>query len=153
MAVLAGLGASIPFLVGGSAGHQSGQDLPIEGASTPQGAAADLQAGAPADLSAAAAATCEADYQAVQAAVQEYQAVNGRPPGSMAQLQSVLQGPVASSRFTIVIDRAHGQIDVALGGHPPRQGPANCAYAGPENHTLEPGRMPSRRWAHVGIPA
>jgi hypothetical protein len=109
--------------MGGSRGHQSDQNLPVQGSNTPQKAIADFQG--------AAAATCQVGYQTAQTAVEEYRAVNGRPPGSMAELQTVLRGPIASTRFTITIDMVHpGQIDVAAGGHAPQPGPANCAYAG-----------------------
>jgi hypothetical protein len=123
VAVLGGLGAAIPLLVGGASGRQAGQAVPLPGANTPPGAAADIQG--------AAAATCLADYQMVQTAVEEYEAVNGRQPASMADLQTVLDGPITSTRFAITINEANpGEIDVAAGGRPPQPGAANCAHAG-----------------------
>jgi hypothetical protein len=123
VAVLGGLAAAISFLMAGSSTHQSNQGLPLPAANTPRGAAADIQG--------AAIATCRVDYQEVQTAVDAYEAMNGRPPASLAQLGTILQDPLSSSRFTITINEAHpGQIEVAAAGHPPEPGPANCAYAG-----------------------
>jgi hypothetical protein len=123
VAVLGGLAALIPLLTSGTSGHHADQVLAPQVASRPQGAAADIQA--------AGATTCRVDYQAVQNAVQEYEAMNGRPPASLAELQTVLQGPIASSRFAITINSGHpGEIDVSAPGHPAEAGSGNCAYAG-----------------------
>lgn len=124
VAVLGGLAAMIPLLTSGTSGHQTAdQVLSPQAAGTPQGAATDIRG--------AAATTCRVDYQAVQTAVQEYAAINGRPPASMAELQTILHGPMASTRFAITIDIAHpGEVEVAAGGHPAQAGPGNCAYAG-----------------------
>jgi hypothetical protein len=121
IALLGGLGAAIPLVIGSTSGPRTDQELPSQRASAPQGAASDIQA---------AATTCEVDYQAAQTAVETYEAINGRPPASMADLQTVLRGPISSTRFSITINRARpGEIDVAAGGRPPQPGSANCAYA------------------------
>jgi hypothetical protein len=79
----------------------------------------------------AAAATCRANYQAVETAAAQYQALHGTQPISMAALQSMFKDPVVSTRFAITIDSHHpGQIDVAANGHASLPGNGNCAYAG-----------------------
>jgi hypothetical protein len=83
-----------------------------------------------ADIQTASAATCQADYAAVSAAVSYYQILYGTPPSSIDRLRPFLKDPVTSSRFIITIDPTHpGVVAVAAGGQPARPGDGNCDYA------------------------
>lgn len=82
-------------------------------------------------VSAAAVAACRSGYEAVQTAVDEFEAETGSGPTSLNQLQSLLHGQVVSSGYTISIDRnLAGEIEVSTPGHPASPGNANCSYAG-----------------------
>ena len=83
------------------------------------------------DISEAAQAACQADYQAVQSAVSEYEALTGRPPTSMSALASIVRDPVSTYFYDITIDPHHpGQIEVATPGRPSRPGEVGCTSAG-----------------------
>lgn len=83
------------------------------------------------DISQASQEACQANYQTLQTAVSEYEAVNGRPPASMNALTSMIHSPVSTYFYAITIDPDHpGQIDVATRGHPASPGEAGCRYAG-----------------------
>ena len=101
----------------GSSSTQTGTTL---GAGSPSGA-----------VNAAVVAACRSDFEAVQRAVDVYEAETGSGPTNIKQLQSLLHGVVVTSRYTITIDRnLAGEIDVATPSHPASPGESNCAYAG-----------------------
>jgi hypothetical protein len=79
-------------------------------------------------LDAAARAACIASYEAVSAARDLYTAVNGHPPASISDLQSMLRDPLSTRGYTITI-ASGGHIAVATPGHPARAGSENCAFA------------------------
>ena len=85
--------------------------------------------GAASDIQAAAIVACRTNYQAVNEALQAYEAINGHAPTNIAALQGELKDPVTSPDYTFGID-AKGQITVATKSHPASPGDANCAYAG-----------------------
>jgi hypothetical protein len=73
---------------------------------------------------------CQADYQAVEAAVGYYQAENGSLPTSLGALATWLRDPVTSPYFTIAIDPHRAAVEVGTRGHPVSAGEQNCQYAG-----------------------
>ncbi len=102
-------------------GHQTSATTAVN--ASPSNAATDIRA--------AAAVTCRADYEAVDTAVSEYAAVNGKWPTDMKQVAAMTREPITSTRFEITINPAKpGQVEVAAGGHPALPGDDNCAYAG-----------------------
>lgn len=84
--------------------------------------------GAASDISAAASTACRANYEALNSALQAYEAINGHAPSSIAALQSELKDPVSSRYYTFGLN-AQGQVTVATKGHPAGPGDANCAFA------------------------
>lgn len=115
VAVLLSLGGNSTTITGGTQGT-TGRNVV-----TPQGAP-----------SLAAAAACRTSYEAVQAAVDEFEYDTGTGATNINQLRGFLHDPVATPQYTISIDRSlAGEIDVATPGHPASPGDANCAYAGP----------------------
>jgi hypothetical protein len=87
--------------------------------------------GAGSEIHAAAVATCQADYEAVLAAVSYYQAANGSLPTSLGLLRSWLRDPVSSADFSIAIDPHNpGVVEVGTKARPLAPGEANCNYAG-----------------------
>jgi hypothetical protein len=122
-AVVAGLAGIVFFAQNRATSRDSANRSQTTVNASPSRAAADIET--------AAAATCQADYAAVSAAVSYYQTLNGTPPSSMDGIRAFLKDSVASSRFAITIDPTHpGVIEVAAGGHPPKPGDGNCVYAG-----------------------
>jgi hypothetical protein len=82
------------------------------------------------DQAQAGDAACRATYQIVTVSLQDYEAVNGgRPPRTISALLSALKDPVSNPYYTFGID-PHGDITVAVSGHPATPGDTNCAYAG-----------------------
>ena len=81
-----------------------------------------------ADTNAASIELCRSSGAAVQEAVSQYEALNGRTPTSMSDLGGVLTTPVRNSRFTILIGPS-AEVFVSTPTRPPAPGVANCAYA------------------------
>ena len=122
MCILGGLAAVVLSSQGGTNGHRNSSSTSVVNASP---------ANAAANISSAAVTACRANYQAVTAAVSEFEVLNGRPPKAMSDLSSMLKDQPSSAYFTITVDSAHpGQVDVATQGHPAAPGDGNCAYAG-----------------------
>jgi hypothetical protein len=83
------------------------------------------------DIAQAAEAACQANFQTVQTAVSEYEALHGQAPTSMTALASMVHNPVSTYFYAITIDPHHpGQIEVATPGHAASPGEAGCAHAG-----------------------
>lgn len=125
MVVLAGMGAAaLTISQGGSGGGHRG---PLE--ASPGTTVSASPAAAAGDIAAAAAAACRAGYVTLDQALSYYQAVNGHPPASMADLARMVRGMEDSTGYTFVLG-ADGRLEVATAGHPASPGDANCAYAG-----------------------
>jgi len=126
IAILGGLSVALLAVnSSGSSGKGSSSLPPVAGKSIQASPGA-----AGADISAAAIEACRADVGIVNEAVSEYEAVQGQPPRTMADLSGMLKGLVASSRFTILINSARpGQVEVSTPDHAPAPGDTNCAFA------------------------
>ena len=127
IAVIGGVAVAVFLSIGGNSTNATGgaQITTVKNAVTPQGAPSLAAA-------AAAAAACRTSYQAVQAAVDEFEYDTGTGATNISELRGFLHDPVATPQYTITIDRSlAGEIDVATPGHPASPGDANCAYAGP----------------------
>jgi hypothetical protein len=131
VAIVAGLAAGIPLLVGvGKA--QSVSTLSKDG---PRGVAPAISAsskgGAGSDLAAAAAVACMTNYEAAESAVAAYEAQDGQPPKSIEQVQALVKDPLSSSMFRITIDpNKPGQLQVATPGYAASDGNGNCRNVG-----------------------
>jgi hypothetical protein len=79
-------------------------------------------------IQAAAAVSCRSNYQAVESALQEYEALNGHPPATLADLRGMLKDPPSSPDYMISI--RNGTVDVSTTGHPATPGMANCSFVG-----------------------
>ena len=125
--ILAGMAAAV-------LGNQSGSGGDHQGSSTAGGSTTTIDsspAKADSDVSEGAQVACRTNYQVVTEAVAEYQVLNGRPPGNLAALASMLRDPVTSAYYSITVDPASpGAVEVATPQHPAAPGDANCAYAG-----------------------
>jgi hypothetical protein len=136
VAVLGGMAAIVVSKLGASSGLNPEQlpsvTLPVSHTPATTSGKKPIASGSAgiSDISAAVAAACRADYEAATEAAAEYDALNGRAPATLAQLESFLKDPLTSASFTISVDpQIPGQLEVAAPGHPAEPGSANCAYA------------------------
>lgn len=83
------------------------------------------------DIALGASAACQTDFDSVQTAVGEYEALHGRPPTNMTALAGMIHNPVSTYFYAITIDPHHpGRIDVSTPGHAETPGDAACRFAG-----------------------
>jgi len=129
LAILGGMAVFVVSKMGGSSGLNP-EELPsvtLPHATSP--ASGDSPLGG--YVNAAAGAACRSDYQAVTQAAATYAALHGRPPATMAAIESFFTSPITSPYFSISIDSGKpGTVEVATAGHPAVLGDTNCAYAG-----------------------
>ena len=90
--ILAGMAAAV-------LGNQSGSGGDHQGSSSAGGSTTTIDsspAKADSDVSEGAQVACRTNYEVVTEAVAEYQVLNGKPPGNVAALASMLRDPVTS---------------------------------------------------------
>jgi hypothetical protein len=131
VAIVAGLAAGIPLLVG-TGGGRSVSTLPL---GAPRGLAPGVsvssQGGAGSDLATADKAACLTNYEAAESGVAAYEAQTGHSPKSIEQVQALVKDPISSAMFSITIDpRKPGQLEVATRSHAASDGSVNCANIG-----------------------
>ena len=103
----------------GSGGHHGNSSVGSLNVSPAAGAS---------NISTAAKAACEADYQSVSTAVNEYLALHGQPPTEMSQIQPMLKDLVIGPKFAITLT-SPGKVEVATPQHPASPGSGNCNNA------------------------
>ena len=122
MVILGGLVAVVLLAESGSPDSRPSIQVP----QLPSVGVAPANAGP--DINAAAVEACKANFQTVHEAVDAYEASNGRPPHSIADIQAMLRDPVDGVGFQITVNHT-GEVEVATAGHSAVVGDTNCNYA------------------------